>query len=124
MLQQIEGNTISFSPSAAKAVNDILTEKKLEGYALRIYVSEGGCCGVQFGMALDNNITDNDTTIETDGIKLVIDQASIEYLQGATIDFINDPQRGAGFIVNAPNVGKQGNGEGCGNCNSSCNCGD
>ena len=56
MLEQINSQTITISPEAAKAVVDILAEKELVGYALRIYVSGGGCCGAQFGMALDNNL--------------------------------------------------------------------
>ncbi len=63
MLQEIETKTIAettdqtltLSLAASDAVKNILTERKLEGYALRVYVAGGGCCGVNFGMALDNN---------------------------------------------------------------------
>ena len=60
MLQELDVQTITLTPTASKAVSDILTERKLEGYALRVYVANGGCCGVNFGMALDNNIRDAD----------------------------------------------------------------
>ena len=73
MLNEIETQTISISPTAAEAVQNILTERKLEGYALRVYVSSGGCCGAQFGMALDNNFREVDTTIDSNGVKLVVD---------------------------------------------------
>ncbi len=53
--------TITLSTAASEAVRNILTERNLEGYALRVYVAGGGCCGVNFGMALDNNIRDVDT---------------------------------------------------------------
>ncbi|MFZ5909453.1 MAG: HesB/IscA family protein [Chloroflexota bacterium] len=121
MSQKIEGNLITISPAAAKAVSDILAEKKLEGYALRVYASGGGCCGVQFGMALDNHFAEDDTMIAAEGINLVVDNVSIDYLRDATIDFVNDPQHGTGFAVNAPSARKQNQGEGCA-CGSSCDC--
>jgi iron-sulfur cluster assembly protein len=108
MLQEIENvtgqnvETITMSPSAAEAVTRILSERKLEGYALRVYVASGGCCGVNFGMALDNNIHSNDTTFQAQGVQVVIDDQSIPYLRGAKIDFVNDPERGAGFVVDSP----------------------
>jgi iron-sulfur cluster assembly accessory protein len=121
MLQEIETQIVNVSPAAAQAVRDILTERQLEGYALRVYVSGGGCCGAQFGMALDNNFREVDTTFDAEGIKLVVDEASMDYLRGASIDFVNDPQRGAGFVVNNPNA-KSGHGEeGC-ECGGSCSC--
>ena len=121
MLQELDVQTITITPAAVQAVQNILDERKLEGYALRVYVAGGGCCGVNFGMALDNNLQDVDTTIEANGVKLVVDQASMEYLLGATIDFVNDPQHGQGFAINSPNARKnRENGEeGCG---GSCSC--
>ena len=127
MLQELDVQTITLTSAASQAVQDILNERKLEGYALRVYVAGGGCgcSGVNFGMALDNNIQDVDTTFETNGVKLVVDQTSIDYLRGATIDFVNDPQHGAGFAVNSPNAKKQSKGEeGCcgGGGGDSCSC--
>lgn len=104
MLQQIDTQLFTLTTAASQAVKDILTQRNLEGYALRVYVAGGGCCGVNFGMALDNNFRDVDTTFEADGVKVVVDEVSIDYLRNATIDFVNDPQHGAGFAVNSPNV--------------------
>ena len=104
ILTETEPSTISLSAAASDAVKNILTERNLEGYALRVYVAGGGCCGVNFGMALDNNIRDVDTTFEANGVKVVVDEVSIDYLRGATIDFVNDPVRGAGFAVDSPNA--------------------
>ncbi len=125
MLQEIETQTINVSASAAQAVQNILSERKLEGYALRVYVAGGGCCGVNFGMALDNNFRDVDSTFDASGIKVVVDNVSLDYLRGANIDFVNDPVRGAGFVVDSPNA-KQGHGHdhgegGCA-CGGSCAC--
>lgn len=126
MLEQISTkintNTISLSAAAAQAVQGILADKNLEGYALRVYVAGGGCGGPQFGMALDDNIREVDTTFESEGVKVVVDEVSIDYLLGATIDFVDDPQRGAGFVVDSPNVIAHSHGEeGCA-CGGSCSC--
>jgi iron-sulfur cluster assembly accessory protein len=126
MLEQIgiQSNikTISLSLAAAQAVQNIMSEKNLDGYALRVYVAGGGCGGAQFGMALDNNIRDIDTTFECDGVKVVVDEVSIDYLAGASIDFVNDPLRGAGFVVDSPNAKAHSHGEeGCA-CGGSCAC--
>lgn len=124
MLNEIETQTISISPAAAEAVQNILAERKLEDYALRVYVSSGGCCGVNFGMALDNNFRDIDTTIEANGIKIVVDNVSIDYLRGASIDFVNDPVKGNGFVINNVNQAhSHGDGCGGGECGGgSCGC--
>jgi len=136
MLQEIETKTITeiatptitLSSAASDAVKNILTERKLEGYALRVYVAGGGCCGVNFGMALDNNIRDVDTTFDINGVQVVVDEVSIDYLRGANIDFVNDPVRGAGFAVDSPNAQEHSHGEGGCACGSgggsgSCGCG-
>ena len=134
MLQELETKiftetnipTITLSQAASDAVKNILSERNLDGYGLRVYVAGGGCCGVNFGMALDNNIRDIDTTFNADGVMVVVDEVSIDYLRGATIDFVNDPVRGAGFAVDSPNPKSQEHGHahgegGCG-CGGSCSC--
>lgn len=129
MLQEIGTQLFTITPAASQAVKDILSQRNLEGYALRVYVAGGGCCGVNFGMALDNNFRDVDTTFESNGVKVVVDEVSMDYLRDATVDFINDPQHGAGFAVNSPNAKGHGHSEGgcaCGSnesAESSCGCG-
>lgn len=122
---EVDNTTITLSTAAADAVKNILTERKLDGYALRVYVAGGGCCGVNFGMALDNNFRDVDTTFDVNGVKVVVDEVSIDYLRGATIDFVNDPVRGAGFAVDSPNAQSHGHEHGEGGCacgGGSCSC--
>ncbi|NWF63350.1 MAG: iron-sulfur cluster assembly accessory protein [Chloroflexi bacterium] len=128
MLQEINTQLFTLTPAASEAVKNILAERKLDGYALRVYVAGGGCCGVNFGMALDNNIRDVDTTFEADGVRVVVDEVSIDYLRDATVDFVNDPMRGAGFAVNSPSANaKSGGNCACGShgheSKSSCGCG-
>lgn len=115
MLQEIDTQLFTLTPAASQAVKDILEQRKLEDFALRVYVSSGGCCGVNFGMALDNNFRDTDTTFNANGVKVVVDEVSIDYLRDATVDFVNDPQHGAGFAVNSPNA-KSGHSHGEGGC--------
>jgi iron-sulfur cluster assembly accessory protein len=123
---ETEPATISLSVAASEAVKNILAERNLEGYALRVYVAGGGCCGVNFGMALENNIRDVDTTFDADGVKVVVDEVSIDYLRGAKIDFVNDPVRGAGFAVDSPSARSHEHahehGEGGCACGGSCSC--
>lgn len=118
--------TITLTVAAADAVKTILNERNLEGYALRVYVAGGGCCGVNFGMALDNNIREVDTIFELNGVQVVVDEVSIDYLRGASIDFVNDPVRGAGFAVDSPMANTGGGSCACGShesSGSSCGCG-
>ena len=123
-ITQIEPSVVTLSTAASEAIKNILAERNLEGYALRVYVAGGGCCSVNFGMALDNNFRDLDTTFEANGVKVVVDEVSIDYLRGATIDFINDPVRGAGFAVETPNAQshEHAHGEGGCACGGSCSC--
>ena len=123
-ITQIDTSTITLSAAASDAIRNILAERNLEGYALRVYVAGGGCCGVNFGMALDNNFRDVDTTFEANGFKVVVYEVSIYYLRGAKIDFVNDPVRGAGFAVDSPSTQSHGHehGEGGCGCGGSCSC--
>jgi iron-sulfur cluster assembly protein len=119
---QIEPAVINLSTAASDAIKNILAERNLEGYALRVYVAGGGCCGVNFGMALDNNFRDVDTILESNGVKVVVDEVSIDYLRGASIDFVNDPVRGAGFAVESPSAKEHEHEEGGCACGGSCSC--
>ncbi len=104
MLKEAEKQAITISPEAAQAVQNIITEKDMTGHALRIYVAGSGCSGVQFGMALDDNINETDTTIEMEGVKIIVDHQSLAYADGASIEFVDDPQKGTGFVINNPNA--------------------
>jgi len=105
-------DSVSLTPAACQAVRDLLVERKLEGYSLRVYVSGRTCAGLQYGMALDNNPRETDLTFDTDGVSVLIDDQSILFMHGATIDFIDDA-RGKGFLVNNPNQVSA-----CGSCES------
>jgi len=103
LLEQTETAQITLTASAADAVRELLTKRNLEGYALRVFVSGGGCSGFQYGMALEGNVRENDLTFDQYGVKVVVDEISINYLAGATIDYL-DELMGSGFKIENPNA--------------------
>lgn len=87
---------IDLSEKAAKAIQDLLVNQNREGYALRVFVSGGGCQGYQYGLSLEESPRVSDIVKEFFGIKLVVDQVSATYLNGASIDYVEE-NRGNGF---------------------------
>ncbi len=100
---QTQTDSITLTTAAANAVQDLLTKRNLEGYALRVYVAGGGCSGYQYGMALEGQIRDTDNIFDKQGVKVVVDEISIDYLRGSTIDYIEDVM-GSGFKIENPNA--------------------
>jgi iron-sulfur cluster assembly protein len=101
-----EGTTtqsVTFTKPAVDAVREIMNQKNLTGYALRLFISGGGCSGYQYGLSLDSNIHSEDVVTEVDGIKLIVDEVSIKYLQGATVDYV-DGMTSSGFKIINPNA--------------------
>lgn len=107
---QAETTLLTITPLAATKVREIMEQRELTGYALRVFVQGSSCSGLSYGMGLENNFFPEDNFVETEGLKLVIDPNSLAYMQGSEIDYVEGPQ-GAGFAVNNPNVVQ------------SCNCG-
>ncbi len=102
LTEETQTEVITLTPAAAQAVQDLLRQRNLKGYALRVFVQGGGCSGLQYGMALEANVRDQDLSCEFDGVKVVVDEISIEYLRGATVDYVDDPE-GSGFKIENPN---------------------
>ena len=94
---------VTLTLSAAAAARDVMSKKNLPGYALRLFISGGGCSGYQYGLALDNNTRAEDIISETDGVKLLVDEESIKFLQGATVDYI-EGLTSSGFKITNPNA--------------------
>jgi iron-sulfur cluster insertion protein len=104
MTTPIQTQTIQLTPAAAEIVRGLRQQQNLnESYALRVYISGQTCSGFQYGMALDNNTRPTDNVFESDGLKVLIDESSIQHMAGATIDYIDD-HRGKGFLVENPNI--------------------
>lgn len=110
LAEQTQVETITLTPAAADAVRDLMAKRELDGYGLRVYIQGGGCSGYQYGMALDDNFRDEDLVTDCHGVKVVVDEVSMNYMRGATIDFVDDLM-GSGFKVENPNAA------------SSCGCG-
>jgi len=125
MTTKEQTSVITITESAARAVEELLNERQLEGYGLRVFLSGGGCGGYQYGMSLDNNPADNDIVSVQSGIKLIIDDLSLQYMQGATIDYVTN-EMGTGFKIDNPNdlpASSCGCGGGSASASSSCGCG-
>ena len=103
LLNQTQTDQITLTSSAAGAVRELLAKRNLEGYALRVFVSGGGCSGYQYGMALEGNVRDSDLVFEQHEVKLVVDEISINYLRGSTVDYV-DEIMGSGFKIDNPNA--------------------
>jgi iron-sulfur cluster assembly accessory protein len=101
---QINTADITLTPAAAVAIQDLMDKRSLSGYALRVFVSGGGCSGFQYGMALEGNIRENDLKFEQNGVQVVVDEVSITYMSGAVIDYIEDNLLGTGFKIDNPNA--------------------
>lgn len=94
---------INLSQTASTKLQGIMAEKGIDGYALRVFVSGGGCSGLSYGMTFAEGVEMGDQVFETDGVKVVIDPASYPYLDGAEIDYI-DSLMGGGFRIENPNA--------------------
>jgi iron-sulfur cluster assembly protein len=118
LADQTQVEFVTLTPSAIMAVKDLLSKRNLEDHALRIFVSGGGCSGLQYGMALEGKIRDEDFSDTFEGIKVVIDEVSIEYMRGAIIDYVDDVN-GSGFKIDNPNAQVSCN---CGSSSNGCGC--
>ena len=115
MTTQIQTQTVLLTPAAAEVVRGLLQQRNLDdSYALRIYIAGRSCSGFQYGMALDNKPAETDSTFESEGLKVLVDEGSLEYMAGAVVDYIDD-ERGKGFMVENPNTAPACSCEG-GNC--------
>jgi iron-sulfur cluster assembly accessory protein len=94
---------ITLTESAAGQLQKILAEKGMEDYGLRVFVSGGGCSGLQYGMTFAEGPMEGDQVFEDQEIKLIVDPGSLAYLMGAEIDYI-DSLMGGGFRIENPNA--------------------
>ena len=95
--------TIFVTEKALATVRNLLEEKNVPGYGLRVFVAGGGCSGMQYGMALEEEARPYDHVIEHDGVKVFVDPTSMMYLAGATVDY-EEGLEGSRFVINNPNA--------------------
>ena len=101
-----------FTENAAERVKEIMSEDEQNAQALRVFVQGGGCHGFSYGFGFENDIANDDTVIETNEVKLVVDSMSIMYLSEATIDFVRSLE-GERFTIDNPSASTS-----CGCCAS------
>ena len=92
---------IIFTDSAASKVKTLIEEEGNNELKLRVFVSGGGCSGFKYGFTFDEMINEDDTVMEKNGVKLLVDPMSFQYLAGAEIDYQENIQ-GAQFIIKNP----------------------
>ena len=102
-MEQHSDSALVFTENAATKVKALIKEEGNDALKLRVYVTGGGCAGFQYGFTFDENINEGDTEIEKDGVSLVIDPMSFQYLMGAEVDYVEGLQ-GAQFIIRNPNA--------------------
>lgn len=102
---------VELTDSAARRIAKILSEDEYKGMMLRVSVSGGGCSGFQYGFTFDDSKNDNDLVIQREGATVLIDDVSLDLLNGAKIDYVED-MIGSSFSIKNPQA------------KSSCGCGN
>lgn len=106
----VEEQALVVTPAALNTIRNLLLQREIPNHALRVFVTGGGCSGMQYGMAFEETPQEHDTVVNIDGVRLLVDSTSLMYLHGATIDFV-DSLVGGGFRIDNPN---SAGGCGCG----------
>jgi iron-sulfur cluster insertion protein len=92
-----------FTDNAANKVKELIEEEGNPGLKLRVFVTGGGCSGFQYGFTFDEEVNEDDTTMEKNGVTLLIDPMSYQYLLGAEIDY-SEGLEGSQFVIRNPNA--------------------
>ena len=100
--QQLDAPLV-FTGSAAAKVRELILEEGNAELKLRVYIQGGGCSGFQYGFEFDENQSDDDLAVVTDGVTLLVDPLSLQYLMGATVDYA-ETLAGAQFSIRNPNA--------------------
>ena len=94
---------LDFTDMAVNRVKTLLAAEENDALKLRVYITGGGCSGFQYGFTFEEEITEGDTVIEKNGVTLLIDPMSIQYLTGAEIDF-TESLEASQFVIRNPNA--------------------
>ena len=100
--QQLE-QPLRFSTAAASKVRELIFAEGNAGLKLRVYIQGGGCSGFQYGFEFDENRAEDDVAVDTDGVSLLVDPLSLQYLMGAEVDY-SESLQGAQFVIRNPNA--------------------
>ena len=94
---------LQFSSAAASKVRELIAEEGNDALKLRVYIQGGGCSGFQYGFEFDEAHAEDDLAIQTDGVTLLVDPLSLQYLMGAEVDY-TESLHGAQFVIRNPNA--------------------
>lgn len=92
-----------FTEVAAQKVKSLIDEEGNERLMLRVFITGGGCSGFQYGFTFDEELAEDDTVVYREGVRLVVDPMSFQYLAGAEVDY-TEGLEGSRFIINNPNA--------------------
>ncbi len=98
-----EPAALVFTDAAARKVGDLIRAEENPNLMLRVYVQGGGCSGLSYGFEFDETLQDGDTCVENQGVRLLVDPMSVQYLMGAEIDY-REGLDGAQFVIRNPNA--------------------
>ncbi|MBN6151899.1 iron-sulfur cluster insertion protein ErpA [Xanthomonas sp. AmX2] len=94
---------LNFTQAAAAKVRELIREEGNAELALRVYIQGGGCSGFQYGFEFDENRAEDDLSVRTDDVTLLVDPLSLQYLMGAEVDY-SEGLHGAQFVIRNPNA--------------------
>ncbi len=94
---------LQFTSAAASKVRELIAEEGNEALKLRVYIQGGGCSGFQYGFEFDDQQGEDDLAVLTDGVTLLVDPLSLQYLMGAQVDY-TESLHGAQFVIRNPNA--------------------
>lgn len=94
---------VELTPRAAQRVQQMMHEKGEKGCKLRVFIAGGGCSGFQYGFCFEEQTEEDDTVMSADGVEVLVDPTSLAYLEGASIDYVDDVA-GSRFVINNPNA--------------------
>ncbi len=103
VVQQQVPAPVFFTDSAVSKVRELIEEEGNPNLKLRVFVTGGGCSGFQYGFSFDEEQADDDAVVERDGVSMLVDPMSYQYLVGATVDY-QESLMGAQFSVQNPNA--------------------
>jgi iron-sulfur cluster insertion protein len=103
LVESFNPASISLSDRAVQKVRDLVTEEENDELKLRVFITGGGCSGFQYGFTFDELAAEDDTAIEKDGVTVLIDPMSFQYLAGSEIDY-TEGLEGSRFVINNPNA--------------------
>ena len=92
-----------FSDNAVSKVRSLIEEEGNDSLSLRVFVTGGGCSGFQYGFTFDDELAEDDTVVERDGVRLVVDPMSFQYLVGSEVDY-QEGLEGSRIEINNPNA--------------------